>query len=57
MLVNAPPEILPNRKLCVSRYDFRKLIELSREFIERKNPPKTIRIVTEPSFHAPDMEA
>lgn len=57
MLINPPQDISPSPQVCLCRYDFREQFRISHEFAMRRNMPKIIRLVTDQSYHIPDLEA
>ena len=57
MLINPPQEIAPSPQVCLCRYDFREQFRKSYEFAMRRNMPEIVRLVTDPSYHVPDLEA
>lgn len=56
LLLNPPGNITASKRACLCRYDFRQQFLDSCRFIERRNPQKIIRIVTDPAYHLPELE-
>ena len=57
MLINPPQEIAPSHQVCLCQYDFREQFRKSYEFALRRNMPQIVRLVTDSSYHIPDLEA
>ena len=57
MLINPPQDIAPSPQVCLCQYDFREQFRKSYEFALRRNMPRIVRLVTDFSYHIPDLEA